>query len=90
MSEKKLWYDAQGDTLPPYDKEVVVLIQDYEDDPEHLRVAYGHRPNPSGWTGKCGDKVEKFYPMTYDKGGWNGKNVKYWLDVELPIKEIEL
>ena len=83
MSEMKLWHDAQGSYLPPYDKEVIVLIQDYVDDPEHLRVAYGHRPNPNGYVTVDG---EKLYAMTYGIGGWNGKNVKYWLDVELPIK----
>lgn len=78
-----LWKDAQGDVLPVYDREVVVLIQDCPDDEGHLRVAFGHRPNPNGYVTKDN---ERLYPMTYGKGGWNGKNVKYWLDVELPIK----
>lgn len=76
-----LWKDAQGDNLPAYDREVVVLIQDCPDDDEHLRVAFGHRPNPNGWLTKEG---ERLYAMTYDKGGWNGKNIRYWLDVKLP------
>lgn len=80
------WHDAHGDHLPELDREVIVLIQDHEDDPTHLRVAYGHRPDPKGWTGKCGDKIETFYPKLFGKGGWNGDNVKYWLDIELPIK----
>lgn len=79
-----LWKDAQGDELPDYDREVVVLIQDYPDDEEHLRVAYGHRPNPNGYVTKDG---ERLYPMTYGKGGWNGKNVRYWLDVKLPNQD---
>lgn len=76
-----LWKDAQGNELPDYDREVVVLIQDYPDDEEHLRVAFGHRPNSNGYVTIDGEKI---YPMTYDKGGWNGKNVRYWLDVKLP------
>lgn len=79
-----LWKDAQGDELPDYDREVVALIQDYPDDEEHLRVAYGHRPNPNGYVTKDG---ERLYPMTYGKGGWNGKNVRYWLDVKLPNQD---
>lgn len=78
------WIDAQGNDLPEYDREVVVLIQDYPDDEEHLRVAYGHRPNPNGYVTKDGGKL---YPMTYGKGGWNGKNVRYWLDVKLPNQD---
>ena len=79
--QTNLWKDAQGDELPKYDREVVVLVQDYPDDKEHLRVAYGHRPNPNGYVTKDG---ERLYPMTYGKGGWNGKNVRYWLDAKLP------
>ena len=74
------WISVE-DELPAYDREVVVLIQDYPDDNEHLRVAFGHRPNPNGWVTKDG---ERLYAMTYDKGGWNGKNIRYWLDVKLP------
>lgn len=78
------WKDARGDDLPVYDREVVVLIQDYPDDDEHLRVAYGHRPNPNGYVTK---DDERLYPMTYGIGGWNGKNVRYWLDVKLPNQD---
>ena len=77
------WKDAQGEDLPEYDREVIVLIQDYPDDPAHLRVAYGHRPKPDGYVTSKGEKI---YPMTYGKGGWNGDNVKYWLDLVLPIE----
>lgn len=84
-ADKNLWHDAHGDFLPEYDREVIVLFQDYDDDPEHLRVGFGHRPDPKGWTGKCGDKIETFYPKCYGRGGWNLDKVKYWLDVNLPI-----
>lgn len=81
---KSLWFDAQGEYLPEYDREVIVLIQDYPDDEEHLRVACGHRPNPDGYITKDGGKL---YPMTYGKGGWNWKNIKWWLDVNFPIPQ---
>ena len=82
------WHDAHGDHLPELDREVIVLIQDYEDDPTHLRVSFGHRPNPKGWTGKSlsTGKIEHYTPKTFGKGGWNLDKIKYWLDVELPIK----
>ena len=38
---------------------------------------------------KLVERDEHYTPKTYDKGGWNIPDVKYWLDVELP-KEIEL
>lgn len=79
---KSLWFDAQGEYLPEYDREVIVLIQDYPDIEEYLRVAYGHRPNPNRYIIK---DSEKLHPITYGKGGWNGKNIKWWLDVNLPI-----
>lgn len=77
------WKDAQGDDLPEIDREVVVLLN-------NGRVAFGHRP-PEYWDGKniITGKVTRNYPKTYDKGGWNIPDVKFWLDVELP-KEIEL
>ena len=83
------WKDAQSDDLPEIDKEVIVLCQDYEDDPSYLRVSYGHRPNPDGWDGKSytSDEITHYEPMLYDKGGWNQPNVKWWLDIELPIVE---
>lgn len=67
-----VWKDAHGDYLPDIDREVIVLIQDYPEDDEHLRVAFGHRPDPNGDS------------KTYGVGGWNIENVKYWLDAKLP------
>lgn len=82
-----LWRDAHSNDLPEIEREVVVLIQDWKDE-EYARVAFGHRPNPKGWTGKnlSTGKIEHYTPKTFGKGGWNLANVKYWLDVELPIK----
>ena len=86
---KPLWKDAQGDDLPPIDKEVIVLC---DDNFGGYKVCFGHRPNPQGYYGKnltTGEDVRKYrYEVqTYDKGGWNVPDIKYWLDVELPNLE---
>ena len=88
---ENLWKPADGDDLPEIDREVVVFTQNFPDDVGMMSVAIAHRPNPDGWDGKSlsTGKVEHYTPKTYDKGGWNIPDVKYWLDVELP-KEIEL
>ena len=77
------WKPADGDDLPEIDREVIALL-------DNGKVVYAHRP-PEYWDGKdvVTGKVTRNYPKTYDKGGWNIPDVKYWLDVELP-KEIEL
>lgn len=93
----KNWKDAQGDDLPEYDREVIVLIKYntqrniHDEEYPTYRVGFGHRPNPNGWDGKSvtTGKVEHYTPKLYDKGGWNIPNIVYWLDAELP-KEIEL
>ena len=72
---KPLWHDAQGDELPPIDKEVVVLC---DDNHGGYKVCFGHRPDPKGWIGK---------PISYGKGGWNIPNVRWWLDCNLPNME---
>ena len=86
---KPLWKDAQGDDLPEIDREVIVLCQDYDDDKEHLRVCFAHRPYKKGYLGKSlvTGNIETFYPHTYGKGEWNIQNVCWWLDVELPKME---
>lgn len=75
------WKDAQGDDLPEIDREVIVLLN-------NGRVAFGHRP-PEYWDGKdiVTGKVTRHYPKTYDKGGWNIPDVKWWLDCLLPNME---
>lgn len=77
------WKPADGDELPEIDREVIALL-------DNGKVVFAHRP-PEYWDGKniITGKVTRNYPKTYDKGGWNIPNIKYWLDVELP-KEIEL
>lgn len=73
----KVWKDAQGDDLPEIDREVVAL--------QGRKVVFAHRP-PEYWDSKNIDtgEVTRYCPQTYDKGGWNMPDVKYWLDVELP------
>ena len=85
------WKDAQGDDLPEYDREVIVLTQPYPLEGSEFAVSFAHRPNPNGWDGKSlsTGKVEHYTPKTYGKCGWNAPDIVYWLDVELP-KEIEL
>ena len=72
------WKDAQGDDLPIIDREVIALL-------DNGKVVFAHRP-PEYWDGKniITGKVTRNYPKTYDKGGWNIPNVKWWLDVDLP------
>jgi len=81
--KEHLWKPADGDDLPIIDREVIALL-------DNGKVVFAHRP-PEFWDGKniITGKVTRNYPKTYDKGGWNIPNIKYWLDVELP-KEIEL
>ena len=80
--KEHLWKPADGDDLPEIDREVIALL-------DNGKVVFAHRP-PEYWDGKdiVTGKVTRNYPKTYDKGGWNIPNIKYWLDVELP-KEIE-
>ena len=79
--KEHLWKPADGDDLPEIDREVIALL-------DNDKVVFAHRP-PEYWDGKNIDtgKVTRYYPKTYDKGGWNIPNVKYWLDVDLPKLE---
>ena len=81
--KENLWKPADGEDLPEINREVIALLG-------WGKVVFAHRP-PEFWDGKdiVTGKVTRNYPKTYDKGGWNIPDVKYWLDVELP-KEIEL
>lgn len=80
--KEHLWKPANGDDLPEIDREVIALL-------DNGKVVFAHRP-PEFWDGKniITGKVTRNYPKTYDKGGWNIPNVKYWLDCSIP-KEIE-
>lgn len=88
--KENLWKSADGDDLPEIDRDVIVLVQDYPDDKDHLRVAFAHRPSKYAkfWNSTLGEEqVVKI--GVYDKGGWSIPNVKYWLDCSMP-KETEL
>jgi hypothetical protein len=88
---KNIWKPADGDDLPDIDREVIVLIQPYPLENSEYAVSFAHRPYKGKYIGKSltTGNIETFENKTYDKGGWNIPNAKYWLDVELP-KEIEL
>lgn len=79
---KNLWHDAQGNDLPDIDREVVVIDI-------RGKISYGHRPDHKGFHCKNIDtgEIEHLEPMTYDKGGWNIPDVKWWLDCVLPNLE---
>lgn len=66
------------DGKPDIEREVVALqkIQGLG-----FRVVYAHRPDPTGYVTIGG---KHYYAKTYGKGGWNLKDIKYWLDVENP------
>ena len=72
------WKPADGDDLPETGREVVALLG-------NGKVVYAHRP-PEYWDGKNIDtgKVIRYYPKTYDKGGWNIPDVVLWLDLDIP------
>ena len=84
-----LWKPADGDDLPEIDREVVVFTQNFPDDAGIMKVAIAHRPNPNGWDGRSilTGEVNHYTPKTYDKGGWNIPDVKWWLDLDLPKME---
>lgn len=73
------WYDAQGDNVPEYGREVIVIGRDG-------KIFYGHRPDPKEVT-----MVEEkpYHAKTYDKNGWNWPDIALWLDVEVPDKLID-
>ena len=79
--KENLWKPADGDDLPIIDREVIALF-------DNGKVGFAHRP-PEYWDGKniVTGKVTRNYPKTYDKGGWNIPDVKWWLDCSLANME---
>ena len=75
--KEHLWKPADGDDLPIIDREVIALL-------DNGKVVYAHRP-PEYWDGKniITGEVTRNYPKTYDKGGWNIPDVKWWLDCNM-------
>ena len=82
LGRNNLWKPADGDDLPEIDREVIVLLS-------NNKVCYALRPNPDGWDGRniLTGEVDHYTPKTYDKGGWNIPDVKWWLDLDLPKTE---
>ena len=88
-----LWKPADGDDLPEIDREVIALegiVDQTETDCFCWhKVVFAHRPASEGYDGKSiiTGEVKHYTPETYDKGGWNIPNVKYWLDCQIPNME---
>lgn len=78
-ARKNLWHDAQGDNVPEYGREVIVIGRDG-------KVFYGHRPGPEEVTMVEG---KPYHAKTYDKNGWNWPNIALWLDVEIPDEQVD-
>ena len=89
--QKPAWKPADGDDLPKYDREVIVLYQpsNLELEKTEYCVSFAHRPNPDGWDGKSmlTGKIEHYTPKVNGKGGWNIPDVIWWLDADLPNTE---
>lgn len=81
QAEKDLGWHSVDESLPPIDKEVIVLTDELRgkklDSPR--RLCFAHRPDPEGWDGKdiITGKVTHHDPVLYD--GWNIPGVKYWM-----------
>ena len=78
-AKENLWFDAQGDYVPEYGREVIVIGRDG-------KVFYGHRPDPKEVTMVEG---KPYHAKTYDKNGWNWPDIALWLDVEIPDELID-
>ena len=74
------WKSADGGELPAIDREVIALTNDG-------KVVFAHRPKES-WQGKNIDtgKVTTYYPERYGAGQWNAPDIKWWLDIEIPLR----
>ena len=75
------WKMADGEELPAIDREVIALTNDG-------KIVFAHRP-PEWWDGKdiATGKVTRRYPKRYGAGQWNAPDIKYWLDIQIPIIE---
>lgn len=74
------WKSADGSELPAIDREVIALTT-------NGKVVFSHRPKES-WTGKNIDtgEVTTYNPERYGAGGWNLPDIKWWLDIEIPLR----
>lgn len=74
------WKSADGSELPAIDREVIALTTEG-------KVVFAHRPKES-WQGKNIDtgEVTIYYPERYGAGQWNAPDIKWWLDIEIPLR----
>ena len=74
------WKSADGSDLPAIDREVIALTTEG-------KVVFAHRPKES-WTGKniVTGEVTTYHPKRYGAGGWNSPDIKWWLDIEIPLR----
>lgn len=73
------WKSADGSELPAIDREVIALTTEG-------KVVFAHRPMES-WTGKniVTGEVTTYHPERYGAGGWNWPDIKWWLDIDIPM-----
>ena len=73
------WKSADGGELPAIDREVIALTTEG-------KVVFAHRPKES-WQGKniITGEVTTYYPERYGAGQWNAPDIKWWLDIEIPL-----
>jgi hypothetical protein len=74
------WKSADGSELPAIDREVIALTNEG-------KVVFAHRPKES-WQGKniITGEVTTYYPERYGAGQWNIPDIKWWLDIEIPLR----
>jgi hypothetical protein len=74
------WKSAYGSELPAIDREVIALTTEG-------KVVFAHRPKES-WTGKniVTGEVTTYHPERYGAGGWNWPDIKWWLDIDIPLR----
>ena len=74
------WKSADGSEMPAIDREVIALTTDG-------KVVFAHRPKES-WTGKniVTGEVTTYHPERYGAGGWNYPDIKWWLDIDIPLR----
>ena len=74
------WKSADSSELPAIDREVIALTTEG-------KVVFAHRPKES-WTGKniVTGEVTTYHPERYGAGGWNWPDIKWWLDIDIPLR----
>ena len=74
------WKSADGSELPAIDREVIALTTEG-------KGVFAHRPKES-WTGKniVTGEVTTYHPERYGAGGWNWPDIKWGLDIDIPLR----